>query len=116
MSGMRPRQTIRPEYDAYADLDTRVFLSRRRLGVGIGRWGLRWVRPNIGIGRRRIGLGWQYGRGRGRSGGWRGLERLPATIAQGLHNENLVTAGLRRKLRQARQLLLRDQVAVGEAA
>jgi hypothetical protein len=47
MSGMRPRQTIRPEYDAYADLDTRVFLSRRRLGVGIGRWGLRGVRPNI---------------------------------------------------------------------
>jgi hypothetical protein len=114
MSGMRPRQTIRPEHDAYADLDPRVFLSRRRLRVGIARWGLRWVHPSIRIGRRRIGLGRRDGGGRG--GGRRRIERLPATIAQGLHNENLVTAGLRRKLRQARQLLRRDEVAVGEAA
>jgi hypothetical protein len=114
MSGMRSRQTIRPEYDAYADLDTRVFLSRRRLRVGIARWGLRWVHPSIRIGRRRIGLGRRDGGGRG--DGRRRLDRIPATIAKGLHNQDLVTAGLRRKLRHARQLLRRDQVAVGEAA
>jgi hypothetical protein len=116
MSGMRSRQTIRPEYDAYADLDTRVFLSSRRLRVGIARWGLRWVRPDIWLGRRRIGLGRRYRDGGSRSGGRRRIERIPATIAKGLHNQDLVTAGLRRKLRHARQLLRRDQVAVGEAA